>query len=64
MSAALENPALQPATGDQAAEAPAATLVLRSSEVRKGREASWRELEGFIREVERRSLLSLTVEEL
>ena len=65
MNGALENPALQPAaTPDRSAEAPAGTLVLRSSEFRKGREASWRELEGFIREVERRSLLSLTVEEL
>src|SRR5262249_31000127 len=59
VNAALENPALQPATGARTAEAPAATLVLRSSEFRKGREASWRELEGFIKEVERRSLLSL-----
>ena len=64
MNAALGDPALQPPGGDRSAEAPAATLVLRSSEFRKGREASWRELEGFIREVERRSLLSLTVEEL
>ena len=39
-------------------------LILRSSEFRKGREAGWRELEGFIKEVERRSLLALSVEEL
>ena len=64
MNAALDHPALQPQSGDGSAEAPAGTLVLRSSEFRKGREASWRELEGFIKEVERRSLLSLTVEEL
>ena len=64
MNATLEHPALQPQTGDRSAEVPVGTLVLRSSEFRKGREASWRELEGFIGQVERRSLLSLTVEEL
>jgi hypothetical protein len=38
-------------------------LVLRSSEFRKGREASWRELEGLIARAERRSLAVLSVEE-
>ncbi|HSY88444.1 MAG TPA: stage II sporulation protein M [Verrucomicrobiae bacterium] len=52
--------------GDASALAPPAAprLILRSSEFRKGREAGWRELEGFIKEVERRSLLALSVEEL
>jgi len=49
--------------GDAGAPVPPATprLILRSSEFRKGREAGWRELEGFIKEVERRSLLALSV---
>lgn len=63
-------PAQQPAPvegegGSGKVESSAAPLlVLRSSEFRKGREASWRELEGFIQQVERRSLLVLSVEEL
>jgi uncharacterized membrane protein SpoIIM required for sporulation len=64
VNAALEHAATPPPAGAPSVEPSATTLVLRSSEFRKGREASWRELEGFIKEVERRSLLSLTVEEL
>lgn len=49
---------------DHAAPATAPTLILRSSEFRKGREANWRELEGCIEKVERRNLSALSIEEL
>jgi uncharacterized membrane protein SpoIIM required for sporulation len=39
-------------------------LVLKSSEFRKGREASWRELEGLVGRVERRGVRSLTLDQL
>jgi len=39
-------------------------LVLKSSEFRKGREASWRELEDMVSRVERRGVRALSLEEL
>jgi uncharacterized membrane protein SpoIIM required for sporulation len=39
-------------------------LVLKSSEFRKGREASWRELEQMVGRVERRGVRALSLEEL
>jgi uncharacterized membrane protein SpoIIM required for sporulation len=39
-------------------------LVLRSSQFRKGREASWRELEDLVARIERRGLRSLALAEL
>jgi uncharacterized membrane protein SpoIIM required for sporulation len=39
-------------------------LVLKSSEFRKGREASWRELEGLVDRVERRGVRALSLDEL
>src|ERR1700704_1742468 len=39
-------------------------LVLKSSEFRKGREGSWRELEGLVDRVERRGVRSLSLDEL
>jgi uncharacterized membrane protein SpoIIM required for sporulation len=54
--------------GQIAPEAPSTPvrgrLVLRSSEFRKGRQTSWRELETLIAKVERRSLSALSVDEL
>jgi uncharacterized membrane protein SpoIIM required for sporulation len=41
-----------------------AELVLKSSEFRKGREASWRELEGLVRRVEKYSVRRLSLDEL
>jgi uncharacterized membrane protein SpoIIM required for sporulation len=41
-----------------------AELVLKSSEFRKGREHSWRELEGLVGRVERRGVRSLSLDEL
>lgn len=40
------------------------TLVLRSSEFRRGREQAWQELEGLLARVERSGLAALSVEEL
>jgi uncharacterized membrane protein SpoIIM required for sporulation len=42
----------------------APTLVLRSSEFRRGREESWRELEAFVARAEKRGVRSLSAEEL
>jgi len=42
----------------------APTIVLRSSEFRRGREESWRELEVFIARTEKRGVRSLSAEEL
>src|SRR5436853_4250554 len=39
-------------------------LVLKSSEFRKGREASWRDLETLVDRVERRGARSLSLDEL
>jgi uncharacterized membrane protein SpoIIM required for sporulation len=39
-------------------------IVLKSSEFRKGREDSWRELEGLVDRVERRGVHSLSLDEL
>jgi uncharacterized membrane protein SpoIIM required for sporulation len=39
-------------------------LVLKSSEFRKGREESWRELEGLVGRVERRGVRALSLDEL
>lgn len=39
-------------------------LVLKSSEFRKGREESWRELEGLVGRVERRGVRGLSLDEL
>jgi uncharacterized membrane protein SpoIIM required for sporulation len=39
-------------------------LILKSSEFRRGREASWRELEGLVARVERRGTRALSLEEL
>ena len=39
-------------------------LVLKSSEFRKGRQDSWRELEGLVGRVERRGVRSLSLDEL
>jgi uncharacterized membrane protein SpoIIM required for sporulation len=39
-------------------------IVLKSSEFRKGREASWRELDEMVRRVERRGVRALSLEEL
>ena len=39
-------------------------LVLKSSEFRKGREASWRELEDLVGRVERRGVRALSLAEL
>jgi uncharacterized membrane protein SpoIIM required for sporulation len=39
-------------------------LVLKSSEFRKGREEGWRELETLVRQVERRGVRSLSLDEL
>ena len=39
-------------------------LVLKSSEFRKGRQESWRELEGLVGRVERRGVRSLSLDEL
>lgn len=41
-----------------------AELVLKSSEFRKGREAGWRQLENLVRQVERRGVRSLSLDEL
>jgi uncharacterized membrane protein SpoIIM required for sporulation len=41
-----------------------AELVLKSSEFRKGREESWRELEGLVGRVERRGVRALSLDEL
>src|SRR5262245_62098411 len=47
-----------------AAITPRAELVLKSSQFRKGREDSWRELETLVSKVERRSVRSLSLDEL
>jgi uncharacterized membrane protein SpoIIM required for sporulation len=39
-------------------------IVLKSSEFRRGREASWRELEGLVDRVERRGVHALSLDEL
>ncbi len=39
-------------------------LVLKSSEFRKGREAGWRELERLVRQIERRGVRSLSLDDL
>jgi uncharacterized membrane protein SpoIIM required for sporulation len=39
-------------------------IVLKSSEFRRGREASWRELEGLVGRVERRGMRALSLDEL
>jgi hypothetical protein len=39
-------------------------LVLKSSEFRKGREASWRDLEALVDRVERRGARALSLDEL
>jgi len=56
------------ASDPPAAAAPAPLLrpeiVLKSSEFRKGREASWRELETLVAKVERRGVHTLSLEEL
>ena len=55
---AAEKPA-EPATRPGAR-----TIVLRSSEFRKGREASWRDLEQLIAQAEKRGVSALSAEEL
>jgi uncharacterized membrane protein SpoIIM required for sporulation len=47
-----------------AASAPRSELVLKSSEFRKGREASWRDLETLVDRVERRGARALSLDEL
>jgi len=56
-------------SGDARAPAAAAgtaraTITLKSSEFRRGREQSWRDLEGLVARVEKRGVRSLSVEEL
>jgi uncharacterized membrane protein SpoIIM required for sporulation len=63
-AAPVEHPAAEPVRAEASAASDRPRLVLRSTEFRKGRETSWRDLESFIQRVERRSLLVLSVEEL
>lgn len=51
-----------PASSPKVADPP--KIVLKSSEFRKGREESWRDLEGLVGRVERRGVRSLSVDEL
>jgi uncharacterized membrane protein SpoIIM required for sporulation len=51
-------------TAPATAASPSAAITLRSSVFRKGREASWRELEGLIARAERRGITTLTAAEL
>ena len=57
-AAAVERPPSARNTADKP------ELVLKSSEFRKGREASWRELESLVGRVERRGVRSLTLDQL
>ncbi len=52
------------ARGRDAPAAGSAPILLKSSEFRKAREASWRDLEGLVARVERRGILALSAEEL
>jgi len=51
-------------TASRKAALGAPALVLRSSEFRRGREESWRELEALIARAERRGVRALSAEEL
>ena len=59
-----ESPAPEARTGLGAAPSGTTELVLKSSEFRRGRERSWRELDGLVGLVEKRGVTSLAPEEL